>query len=196
MSRGEWFRSFVRGKTRIAFAWIYCAFLALLARKSPDTIAVITILAGASLRFWASGYLRKDSKLSVCGPYFYTRNPLYFGTFLMAIGAAWATGNIAFMLATAVGYCTVYHFIILDEETKLAAIFGPTFQAYLDGVPRFWPRLYVRPDTRRQLEALNTSQNGLRFDFQLAKKNKGFEAYWAALGILVLLAIVSFLWRS
>ena len=50
-------------------------------------------LAGVALRAWASGHLRKNSALATGGPYAYTRNPLYFGSFLMVIGCCLGGGS-------------------------------------------------------------------------------------------------------
>src|SRR5208282_1280274 len=44
------------------------------------------IIAGALIRLWSNGYAIKNEKLTTSGPYAFVRNPLYLGTFLMAIG--------------------------------------------------------------------------------------------------------------
>src|SRR5262247_2808708 len=48
---------------------------------------------GVIIRAWASGHLRKNLELAMAGPYAYTRNPLYFGSFIMALGCAIAGGS-------------------------------------------------------------------------------------------------------
>jgi protein-S-isoprenylcysteine O-methyltransferase Ste14 len=40
---------------------------------------------GALIRVWAAGYIDKGRALAQEGPYAMTRNPLYLGSFLMAI---------------------------------------------------------------------------------------------------------------
>src|SRR5262249_11688422 len=42
--------------------------------------------AGAVLRIWAAGHLEKGNMLAQGGPYALTRNPLYLGSFFMAVG--------------------------------------------------------------------------------------------------------------
>src|SRR5476651_2539578 len=44
------------------------------------------IIAGVLLRLWSNGYAIKNDKLTTSGPYAFVRNPLYLGTFLIAIG--------------------------------------------------------------------------------------------------------------
>src|SRR5262245_39023923 len=57
------------------------------------TIGIPIALGGALIRAWASGHLRKNAELATGGPYAYTRNPLYFGSFLMAVGCAVCGGT-------------------------------------------------------------------------------------------------------
>src|SRR5439155_3013450 len=62
---------------------------------------VWTLIAGAAvalpgllLRAWASGHLRKNEMLATTGPYAYTRNPLYLGSFLIGLGFTIAAAEI------------------------------------------------------------------------------------------------------
>ncbi len=63
-----------------AFAWF----------SNPDMRSLVwglpVSLLGLGLRAWAAGHLSKDRTLATCGPYNYTRNPLYLGTLLVAAG--------------------------------------------------------------------------------------------------------------
>src|SRR4051812_1068282 len=93
----NWYRGFIQGKTRITLAWGFAILLGLLAREYPTWPGIVLCFFGASLRFWASGYLRKDTRPAVGGPYAFFRNPLYLGTYLMAVGTAWSTENWALL---------------------------------------------------------------------------------------------------
>ena len=71
------------------------ALFFLLARPTPLTLLVGAIVAapGLALRAWASGHLRKNESLAIGGPYAYTRNPLYLGSFLLGLGFTIAAGR-------------------------------------------------------------------------------------------------------
>ena len=153
----NWFRGFIQGKTRITLAWIFVILLGFLARQYPSWPGVLVCFLGASLRFWASGYLRKDTRPAVGGPYRMVRNPLYLGTYLMAVGTAWATENWLLLGLTSVLFAVVYHYIILDEETKLREIFHESYLEYCKVVPRFFPKLWLplQLATYGQMEKVN-----------------------------------------
>ncbi|MDZ7630439.1 MAG: methyltransferase [Gemmatimonadaceae bacterium] len=42
------------------------------------------------MRAWSTGHIVKNQVLTTTGPYAHTRNPLYLGSFLMALGFALA----------------------------------------------------------------------------------------------------------
>src|SRR5436190_1125895 len=107
-----WFRGFIQGKTRITMAWTFAILLGLSAQRYPVWQGIALCFVGASLRFWASGYLRKDSRPAVGGPYAFIRNPLYLGTYLMALGTAWAIENWALLFISTVLFAVIYHYII------------------------------------------------------------------------------------
>ena len=53
-------------------------------------------LLGLLLRGYAAGHLRKGKQLATSGPYAYTRNPLYFGSVLLAVGFSVASHSMDF----------------------------------------------------------------------------------------------------
>ena len=55
-----------------------------------ETVAFMVYLAGLGFRFWATLYVggRKGSSVIAEGPYSVCRNPLYLGSFLLAIASA------------------------------------------------------------------------------------------------------------
>src|SRR4051794_1465079 len=107
------YRGWIQGKTRIALAWLFAGLLIFSANDLPTWPGIALCFVGAALRYWASGYLRKDSRPAVGGPYAYVRNPLYLGTYLMALGTAAATGSYLLFAVLAVAFAAIYHFIIL-----------------------------------------------------------------------------------
>jgi protein-S-isoprenylcysteine O-methyltransferase Ste14 len=188
----NWYRGAIRGKTRIALAWAFVLVLVFLARRYPTPPGILVCFLGASLRYWASGYLRKDSRPAVGGPYAWVRNPLYLGTYLMAVGVAWAIGNWPLLAFVTVAFAAVYHFIIRDEETKLHAIFGAPYARYRELVPRFFPRPW--PAARDALREVNPEESHHRFSRELASRNRAYEAYVSFAGLIGLVAVAAFAW--
>jgi protein-S-isoprenylcysteine O-methyltransferase Ste14 len=188
-----WFRGAIQGKTRIVLAWIFAVLLGVSAREFPSWPGIILCFAGASLRFWASGYLRKDSRPAVGGPYGHVRNPLYLGTYLMAVGTAWSIQNYPLLGAITVLFAVLYHFIILDEEVKLERIFGAPYLRYCELVPRFFPR--PLPAKKNQLMEVNTEVAHHRFSMEIAIKNKAYEAYASFVGMVGFVTLIAAVWR-
>lgn len=189
----SFFRGLIQGKTRVALAWVSAIALGLSARKAPGIEGIVVCFLGASLRYWASGFLRKDSRPAVGGPYARVRNPLYLGTYLMAVGTAWAVGNWFLLGAISVLFAVIYHYIILDEEVKLTTLFGAPYEQYRAIVPRFWPT--VRGAPRELLSQINPDPNALSFDSALARKNKAYEAYATFAALIGGVWLVSRLWQ-
>jgi protein-S-isoprenylcysteine O-methyltransferase Ste14 len=198
----HWYRGFVQGKTRIILAWAFAALLVLSARHYPTWPGILLCALGASLRYWASGYLRKDSRPAVGGPYAYVRNPLYLGTYLMALGAALAAGSLWIFGALTVFFAAIYHFIILDEETKLRRIFGEPYLRYCESVPRFFPIPFPRlplPFRRASTESLrevNPEATHHQFSGELANRNKAYEAYATFVALIGFLALTAWAWQT
>jgi len=187
----QWYRGFIQGKTRATAAWIFAILLGVLARDTPYWPGIVICFIGASLRFWASGYILKDSKLAVGGPYSIVRNPLYLGTYLMAVGVAMAVQNIYLLLAVTILFAGVYHYIILDEETKLKTMFGPDYAVYCGTVPRFFPKPW--PVSSEKLRPINPEV--LHFSWNIAIKNKAYEAYATFIALIGYVWAASYLWN-
>ena len=119
-----------------------------LTRRLPLISAVLWSLAlvvpGLWLRGYASGYVKKNRELTQTGPYAYTRNPLYLGSVLIALGFAVALGSwiVAAVLGTV--FLSIYVPVIASEEQFLRRTF-PEFEAYCRRVPRLIPRLTPAP---------------------------------------------------
>jgi protein-S-isoprenylcysteine O-methyltransferase Ste14 len=188
-----WYRHFVRGKTRIALAWFFAAILVFSAREFPSWPGILLCFFGATIRYWASGYLRKDSRPAVGGPYAWTRNPLYLGTYLMALGTAMAIHNWWLFGFVTVLYASIYHYIILDEETKLVQIFGEPYLKYCEAVPRFFPG--IGPAARDKLLIVNPDLEHHKFSHPLANKNKAYEAYAAFAALIGFVWLIAWAWQ-
>jgi protein-S-isoprenylcysteine O-methyltransferase Ste14 len=192
-----WYRGFIQGKTRITLAWIFAFLIGFSAREFPTLPGIVLCFLGATLRFWASGYLRKDSRPAVGGPYAFIRNPLYLGTYLMALGTAWAIENWLLLAGATVLFAAIYHYIILDEEVKLGQIFKDAYRTYCRNVPRFFPRVWppLFPAPRKVLLQVNPEMDHHRFSMRLAMKNKAYEAYATFLGLIGFIWGMAFIWK-
>src|SRR5258705_13759457 len=80
---------------RVPLGFACAAVFFLLAKPSPATLLVgaSVSLLGLSIRAWAAGHIRKNQELATSGPYAYTRNPLYLGSFLLGLGFTIASGR-------------------------------------------------------------------------------------------------------
>jgi hypothetical protein len=190
----HWFHHTIQGKPRIIAAWIAGAILVFSAREYPNIPGIFVCFVGASLRYWASGFLRKDTRPAVGGPYAWVRNPLYLGTYLMAVGAAMAVSQWALLIVISVVFAMIYHFIILEEEVKLEKIFGKPYVTYCQLVPRFFPRPW--PAATENLLEVNPEKDHLKFSQELASKNKAFEAYATFAVLMVMTSLAALAWKS
>lgn len=194
VQKPSFFRGFIQGKTRVVLAWLFAIGLIFSAKEPPAAPGILLCALGAALRHWASGCLRKDAFPAVGGPYRFVRNPLYLGTYLMALGTALATQNWVLLGAVTLVFAVLYHFIILDEEVKLDRIFGALYALYLNSVPRFFPSF--RPAPIAVLRQINPDREALSFSSEVAKKNKAFEAWVTFFALIGGVWIASILWQQ
>jgi protein-S-isoprenylcysteine O-methyltransferase Ste14 len=110
-------------------------------------VAVFLTLVGCVVRVWGSRYLRERNSFVTAGPFAYTRNPLYLGNVLLALGfglfapaGGWAFINIADMAFVVM--------LIRWEERGMRARYGERFDSYCARVPQLFPRLTPAPEDR------------------------------------------------
>lgn len=99
---------------------------------------------GIALRAWAAGHLAKNERLTITGPYAYTRNPLYLGTLLVAAGLAVASRSLGLGILFALVFIFVYLPVIELEEQHLRKLFT-AYAAYAVRVPALLPHWTVSP---------------------------------------------------
>lgn len=150
--------------------------------KSVGIGALIGVV-GLWLRAYAAGYLKKQEVLTTTGPYAFTRNPLYFGSAVLAAGAAWAMHSWISGGILGFYFALVYYIVMRREEGELSGHFGDAFENYARAVPLFFPRI-----TPAEIAG---SSPGV-FSFAQYKKN---HEYQAALGFVFLLAALLVRWR-
>lgn len=109
------------------------------------------LLAGLIIRIWCSFYIgnRKSKEIIAEGPYSICRNPLYVGTFLLAIGVGLSFENWLMLILVPAIIIPVHIITARMEETHLESMFGQQYRMYKQTVPRFWPRFsnYNSPET-------------------------------------------------
>lgn len=74
-----------------------------------------------------------------------TRNPLYLGSFFMALGVLLAGQGYWLLLPFGVFFLTLYYPVMKREEQELQQGYGDEFLDYARRVPMFFPRSYVPP---------------------------------------------------
>jgi protein-S-isoprenylcysteine O-methyltransferase Ste14 len=96
-------------------------------------------LSGALLRLWAAGHIEKGKVLTQGGPYAFTRNPLYLGSFFMALGIILAGQGYWLLLPFIIFFAAFYFPVMRAEEQELLQGYGRQFIEYSNRVPRFIP---------------------------------------------------------
>lgn len=135
-----------------------------------------TAFLGILIRAWATGHIRKNDELAVSGPYAYSRNPLYFGSFIIGLGFSLAGGKALILVAFLLCFATVYGSVMQQEVDFLKEKFARDYERYQKDVPLFFPRLWASQVGRS------------RFSFQRYVQNKEYQAlmgFLAALGLLL-----------
>jgi hypothetical protein len=165
-------------KRRVRLGHLFAVVVLVFARPRLEFLIAGTAiaLAGEAVRIASAGYILKDKQLSIAGPYAFTRNPLYVGSFFMYLGFCVAASNIYVAAAFPPFFFVVYYATILREEAYLKEAFGADYEKFCSEVPRFFPR------PRRP--ASSGADAGGGFSFAQASKNKEYEAVIAVAVIL------------
>ena len=133
-------------RIRVPMGFLAAGFFLWLARPTWQTLGLSlpAVLLGLWLRGYAAGYVKKNAELTTTGPYAYTRNPLYLGSMLIALGFGAAAGSWILVAVLVALFAAIYIPTIQGEERYLRAHF-PGFEAYAARVPRLLPRLSAVP---------------------------------------------------
>ena len=162
---------------RVRLGYLLTVVVLLLARPTPRSILLGAGLGvlGLAIRTYAAGFLHKQEVLTTIGPYAHTRNPLYFGSSLLAAGAAVAVHSWWAAAVLLIYFAAVYSFVMRREEMELRLKHGAAFDAYAAMVPLFFPRLSA---------GAGSARNNGGFSCQQYRRNR---EYRAAIGFLLLL---------
>jgi len=170
---------------RVRGGYVLAVVVLLLARPTLASILLGAVIGcvGLFLRAYAAGFLHKQEVLTVTGPYAYTRNPLYFGSSILALGAAVALHSSWAAMLLLAYFALVYLVVMRREEAELREKHGTSFDAYAQSVPLFFPQLTRSRDFGRS-EA----------SFSLAQYEKNRE-YRASVGFFLFLLLLAIIWR-
>jgi protein-S-isoprenylcysteine O-methyltransferase Ste14 len=173
----------VRWRSRLGFPLaLVCLWLA--RPSSPSIVAGAAIaLVGLAVRAAASGHLHKGETVAMSGPYARTRNPLYFGSALLAVGFAVASRSWIVAVLLAAYYLAMFPFLMRREERELRTRFGDVFDEYARRVPLFWPRLRAE-----------SSAGGSQFSWAQYARNREYQTAMGTAALLLGLWLLSF-WR-
>jgi protein-S-isoprenylcysteine O-methyltransferase Ste14 len=186
MPRRHWFPkpyADAVARLRVPAGFVMLAAFGWFSHPSAGTLlaGIPLSFCGLALRAWAAGHLAKNQRLAQSGPYAATRNPLYLGTLVTALGLAAAGHSLGLAVLFPVIFVLVYLPAIELEEQHLTAIL-PGYREFAARVPLLiprWPGAFG-PDS---------------FSVALYLKNQEYQALigWLA-GVAWLL--VRFEWRS
>lgn len=168
----------VARRIRVPLGFVFALLYAWLARPTWLSLGLglAIAVAGLLVRALASGHVRKNEELTVTGPYAYTRNPLYLGSLMLAIGFGIASRSpwVAFIIV--VLFLAIYLPVIRSEEAFLRERF-PQFEPYAQRVPRLVPRLGARVNRQGS------------FSWELYRKHREYNAILGSAGIVVVLIV-------
>jgi protein-S-isoprenylcysteine O-methyltransferase Ste14 len=172
----------VAQRIRVPMGFVLAAFYLLFARPNPLTLTVGASIAliGVFFRGWAAGHIVKNHELATTGPYAHTRNPLYFGSFLIAAGFGIAA-HWAFLLPVIAFFVLIYAPVIERERENIRGRFPDSYASYESNVPAFVPQ--IRPWRGRP------DQSGMksRFDLKLYLRHREWQAPLAFAAVILFL---------
>lgn len=116
-----------------------------LAFSRPSQVSVpagfLISFTGLVIRAWAAGHIYKEKRLTMSGPYSYSRNPLYFGNLIIGIGVTAGANSWIVLLISVLYFGLFYPVIINRERRRMRELFAKEYEEYRKKVPLFWPSL-------------------------------------------------------
>src|SRR5258708_31541308 len=112
-------------RIRVPLGFLFAGAYIWLARPTLRSIVAGSCFAliGLLIRALASGHVKKNEQLTTSGPYAYTRNPLYFGSLVLAAGFAVASRSWWIALIAPALFFLIYIPVIHSEESFLRSHF-------------------------------------------------------------------------
>lgn len=159
-----------------AFIGIISLFIVLFFAK-PDAksiaIGFFFIMLGTFFRAWASGFINKNSELATNGPYALSRNPLYFGNFILGVGIAIAANHLYCYIIVSLYYLIFFPALMVMENNRMKQKFGQKYDSWSKGLNSFFPGIK------------KTSFRGFNISYYM--KNKEYKVIYFSLFIVIAL---------
>jgi len=165
-------------RIRVPSGFAFAAVYLWLARPQTSWLiaGTVIVVVGLVIRGVASGHLQKNQALATTGPYAYTRNPLYLGSLVIAVGFAIAARSPWIAVLLLLMLFVIYLPVIRSEEQFLSTQFSE-YAGYSRRVPRLFPKLKL---------ATNDDWN---FSWGLYWKHREYNATLGAAAILAVLVL-------
>ena len=172
-------------RIRVPLGFVFAALYFWLAKPTWLFIAIGAVIAsiGVAIRASAAGFVKKNRELTTTGPYAYTRNPLYLGSLIIAVGFGIASRNWWVAVVIVVLFLAIYLPVIRSEEEFLRSEF-PGFDEYCTKVPRLIPKLRASGVTAKA-----------EFSKELYLRHREYNAIIGAVLMLAALAAKLVFWR-
>lgn len=169
-------------RIRVPAGFLFAALYLYFSQPQADFLlwGLLLAFAGLAFRVWASGHIEKGTRLAVRGPYGWTRNPLYFGSFLMGLGFTLAAANPWLLGLFLFLFLIIYIPVMRKEEEELKQSFGTPFESYRQRVSLFVP--YPKASSVEE----STSQDG-NFLWRRVILNREYKTM---IGFLIIAAFV------
>ena len=171
----------IRVPAGMAFALVFLYFSEPRMDLFPAGLGLAVL--GLGVRIWATGHIEKGSRLAACGPYRWTRNPLYLGSLLIGLGLSLAAAQAWLAVLFLVLFFALYVPVMRQEERELEQAFGSEYESYRRQVPFFLPRLSVGNPTEDSTPAASTRN----FRWRLVILNREYNAVVGFVTIAVVL---------
>lgn len=104
-------------------------------------VGLVLVAIGQAIRLWSSGHLVKSEELITSGPFRWVRNPLYVGSFIVALGYCAMTGGWLVWALVVPLFVVTHSSAVFWEERLLRELYGESFTVYCSRVPRWFPRI-------------------------------------------------------
>ena len=171
---------------RVRTGYFVAIAVLLLAHPTPQSVLLGGVVGAAGLwiRAYAAGCLHKQELLTRTGPYAYTRNPLYFGSAILALGAGIATRSLWASAILLAYFSLFYSAVMKREESEMRQHHGAAFDEYARAVPLFFPRW--------RAAGAGATAPATAFSFAQYRRNHEWQA---AVGFVLLLGLLLVIWR-